>query len=192
MCVNMLLLDSINSLFFLLIYLFFYCEDSLSGCWFYHLSLMHQSRLMSPLARVSVINIDTFQSGITSRGATETRQSVATVLPRLLLATSFFWMSVEWETVPGVWLWLSERSTCLETMQLSPASSHPQRRREDAKRIVLVACYVSCINQFDNGGFIFKRLSGLHMNRTLKFDTLLNLSISSHHFLLPSLSWVIK
>ncbi len=68
-------------------------------------------------------------------------------------------------------------------MQLSPASSHPARRREDVKRIVLVACYVSCINQFDNGSF-FKRLSGFHMNGSLKYDTLWHLSIPSSLFLL--------
>lgn len=55
--VNRLFLDSINPLFF-----YFYYEHSLSGCWFYHCSLMHQSWLKSPPARVSVTNIDTFHS----------------------------------------------------------------------------------------------------------------------------------
>lgn len=120
MSVNRLFLDSINPLFFC----FFHREDSLSGCWFYHHLLMRQSWLKCPPAWVSVTNIDLFHSGITSWGATETRQSVTTVLLWLLLATSFTDCQ-EREMAPGVWLWWSEQTTSLETMQLSPASSHP-------------------------------------------------------------------
>lgn len=130
------------------IFFFLYFEDALSGCWFYHHSLMHQSWLKSSPARVSITNIDKFHSGITSRGATETRQGITiwhdppTIPLWLLLATEFSWMSGEWKMVLGVWLWWREQTTSLETMQLLPASSHPTRRRVDGRWSVLAVRYV--------------------------------------------------
>lgn len=55
---------------FLSIYYFFYYENSLSGGW-----------LKGPPARVSITNIDKFHSRITSRGATDTRQSITMTQP---------------------------------------------------------------------------------------------------------------
>lgn len=96
---------------------------------------------------IGAMSVNKMVSGSFSLGGVaDTSRSVTTVLLRLLLATSFSWMSGEWEMVPDVSLWQSEQSTCLGTMQLSPASSRPATRRGDRKQSVQVVCYMSSIN----------------------------------------------